>query len=203
MEFDAECRHPRLSRRHRPGNVHGLFAALAALGFLASVAPPGLRYAERTYDALKKLAQTGFTPENAREAAAMAETAAAVMAVTFLTTLASIALWLILKDLFRIFRGTFMPSSRDARRGEVAGVHYGPMTVVMNDTGLSLSADLSRSVVPWAAIDSAELRHGALVLTLGNGATCVIPAAGAPGGARAALDHVRAAIAGATEEPAG
>ena len=32
------------------------FAALAALGFLASVTPPGLRYAERTYDALKKLA---------------------------------------------------------------------------------------------------------------------------------------------------
>lgn len=190
MEFTAECRLDRTPRRHRPGNVPGLVAALAGLGVLAALSGTGYEFAADTVARVTDMAEAGFSPETRAESVQLARASGQALLGVFLFALAASALWLIIKDLARNMRRAGTSGVADN------GARHGPMAVRFGDEAAEISSDLTHVSVDWAAVDGAARSGDEVVLTLANGAAWRIPASAAPGGVRGALDAARAAIAG-------
>jgi hypothetical protein len=199
LNFKAECQYQRLATAQRPGNAYGLAGACAVLALAASAAPAVRDYAADTLNAVRLLAESGFSPQTPGDVASLGETVVRVVLGTFLFSFGAIVLMHLVTDISRMTRRRLFPRGRAARRGLIDGVHFGPMEVHLADDAVALTSGLSRVTVQWPTVLTAALRGGDLVLTLQNGAAIRIAAGAAEGGGKAVLQRAREALAASAE----
>jgi len=202
LEFEAECRFPRLARHHRPRSIPGVIAIFATLGFFVALAPLLVHYGFDTYAGLKDMATKGFRPETPAETRTMLQVGGRIAMAAFLFPMVLFIFWSMLKDELSTLGRKAVEGIRGTARGQVRGVHAGPMDVTLDAEAFTLASPVSHVTVRWPAVMTAALEGGHLVLTLIDGTRCRIAAGAAPGGPEAALRHAEDAMAGRLEAPA-